>query len=105
MSRHREPKEKPIRPEYLQEVIVLSNQFKAERDQARQELKTVLRLLEDIAFDDPINARELARKALTKLQHHIEEPLYDQNKQRKTQIARRMDNSTHRQQVPGDAQV
>jgi uncharacterized protein (UPF0147 family) len=89
--------EKPIRPEYLQEMIVQANGFKAERDQARQELKTVLRLLEDIAFNDPKNARELARKALSKLQHHIEEPLYDQNRKIKAQMSRRLDVNSHGQ--------
>jgi len=36
-------KEKPLRPEYFQEVVQQANGFKAERDQARQELKYVLR--------------------------------------------------------------
>ncbi len=103
MSRRREEKEKPIRPEYFQEVIRQSNGFKAERDQARQELKYVLRLLEDIAYGDQQDAREIARKALTKLQHYLEEPLYDQNKYRKTQMPRRVDNPSDSQQIPGHA--
>lgn len=97
MGKRKTEKEQNLRPEYFQEVIILSNGFKAERNQARQELRQVLRLLEDIAYGEHKDARGLARKALIKLQHHIEEPLYDQNKNRQTQIAGRLDNDAHSQ--------
>jgi hypothetical protein len=62
-------KEKPINPAHLEEQIRLANGYKADLQSLQKQHRKLVLILKDIAFGSKPDARQIARKALAKLEN------------------------------------
>ena len=56
----------------IEDFIVRNNALKRERDDARKESKRLVEILRDVAFAEESKAREVARKALARIERKAE---------------------------------
>jgi hypothetical protein len=60
------------RERQIEDLIREKNQLKAERDEARKKAGRLLEILRDVAFAEEGKAREIARRALARVERKLE---------------------------------